>query len=159
MSPKVSRPADEPDKTGLPPGHVPMRPYARPKPEPKKPISLWWKLGGYVALLAATVSTIVYLGRPEDPRSSAQGMAELVAKALSDGDISAFQSCMCNIGAFESAAAWVNLRVMSVTTVNNVTEEDNRATASLSSRRFPSDLNLTLSLYDRNGSWCVLDVA
>jgi len=132
---------------------------ARQKPAPRRPISLWWKVGGYVVLLAATVGTIVYLGQPEDPRSSAQGTAELVATALNEGDVSAFQSYVCNTSALESASASIDLRTRSVTTVSDVTEEnDNRATASLWSRRVPSDLRITLLLYNRNGSWCVLDV-
>ncbi|HEX6355125.1 hypothetical protein [Actinophytocola sp.] len=160
MSPKVSRPAGDPDETELPPGHVPMGQPARPKPRPRKPVPLAWKVGGYVALLVATVGTIVYLGRPEDPRSSAEGTAELVAKALTEGDISTFQSCMCNVRPLESAAAWIDLRARSVTTVSHVTDEvDNSATATLWSERFPSDLSITLFLYDRNGSWCVFDVA
>jgi hypothetical protein len=153
MSPKLSRPAGEPDKTGLPPGHVPMRPPASPKPEPRKPIPLWWKLGGYVALLAATVGTIVYFGWPKDPRSSAQGTAELVAKALSDGDISALQSYLCGGTPPES---WTGPGVKTVTTVLNVSDEDDHATARLSSRDFRGSRVLTLSLRNRNGSWCVV---
>jgi hypothetical protein len=93
MSPKVSRPDRMPDEDphetdgtdgaaapDLPPGHVPLRPPTRPKQAPRKPLPLWSKIAGYVLLLALTVGVIWYIGRPEDPRSSAQGTAELVAR-------------------------------------------------------------------------------
>jgi hypothetical protein len=99
MSPKVSRPADEPDEPeerAIPPGHVPLTPSVKRELKRPEPISVWWKLGGLVVVLsAATVGTIVYLSQPPDPRSSARGTAELVAESLSSADLHAFESYLC----------------------------------------------------------------
>lgn len=159
MSPKVSRATGEPDKAGLPPGHLPMGLPVRREAKPKKPIPLWWKIGGYVVLLAATVGTIVYLGRPVDPRSSARGTAELVAKALNDGDFSAYQSYLCG-GIPRLPETLTDSGAKTITTVLTVTEEeDDHSKAYLRSRGFRIYLELTLLLVDQDGSWCVSGVA
>jgi hypothetical protein len=164
MSPKLSRPTGdsaepteptEPTEPDLPPGHVPMRPPARPARERRKPISLWWKVGAYVVLLAATVGTVIYLGQPDDPRSSAKGTAELVAKSLTDGDIDAFRSYLCHPDLLGSPDNWTNA---GTTTVSVTEEGDEDATASVWSSGFNS-LDLTMVLRDRDGSWCVAAIA
>ncbi|HEU5469826.1 MAG TPA: hypothetical protein VFV67_04180 [Actinophytocola sp.] len=93
MSPKASRPAEEPAEPDLPPGYVPIVPPTR-RPS-RRPVPMWLKAGGFVVVLAATVVTVVVLTRPADPRDSAGGTAELVAAALSAGDLAAFRSTLC----------------------------------------------------------------
>jgi hypothetical protein len=167
MSPKVSRPdrapddepdepemPDEPEEARLPPGHVPMRPPAGPKRPPKpKPLPLWLKIGGYVVLLAATVGTVVYLGRPEDPRSSAQGTAELVATALSDGDLSAFRSYVCDSDTLKLPDDWAHLGKTTVLAVSD--EHDDVATATLT-LSLPSPTDLALLLRSEDDQWCAV---
>ena len=159
MSPKVSRPDSAPDEqpeeeARLPPGHVPMRPPARPKrPAERKPLPLWLKIGGYVALLAATVGTVVYIGRPEDPRSSAQGTAELVATALSDGDLGAFRSYVCDADKLELPDDWAHLGKTTVLAVSDENDDVAKATLTLS---LPEATDLALLMHAEDDVWCAV---
>lgn len=162
MSPKLSRPADDsaepadPDLPDLPPGHVPIHRPARPARGRRKPIGLWWKVGAYVVLLAATVGAVVYFGQPEDPRSTAEGTANLVATSLTDGDIDAFRSYLCHPEQLGSPDNWTNAGPTTVLSVEGEGEDD--ATARLRSRGF-NTLEFTMLLHDRDGSWCVAALA
>ena len=166
MSPKVSRPdrmpdddpheADEADDAAapdLPPGHVPLRPRPRPKQAQRKTLPLWSKIVGYVLLLALTVGVIWYLGRPDDPRSSAQGTAELVATALSGSDTGAFKSYLCHPDDLTVPDEWGQLGELKVLEVSP--ENEGVATATLTvSHQPPTDL--VLLLRDQDDSWCVV---
>ncbi len=128
---------------------------ARPAPEPRKPISLWWKLAGFVVLLVATVATIVYLGRPDDPRSSAQGTADLVARSLTDSDMSTFRSALCDDALVTAPDAFAHLGTTSVLDVTD--ENDNEAIVVLRSRGYRS-AQLSVLLHNEDDSWCVFGV-
>jgi hypothetical protein len=111
---------------------------------------VWWKAGGFVVLLAATVVTIVLVGRP-DPRESAHTTADLVAGSLTNADGTAYTSYLCGFnpdppGFVDQAGA---------TTVLSVAEGNQGvATATLTANRLP-ELGLVLLLHNESGSRCV----
>jgi hypothetical protein len=154
MSPKTSRPADEPEETGLPPGYVPLSPPPGQKP-PRKPISVWWKAAAFVVLLAAAVVTIVVVSRP-DPRDSARGTAELVAKSVTDADLAGFRSYLCNPNEPEVPDFVISL---GTTTVLAVSAESNGvATATLVPGGHP-EADIAVLLNNQDGTWCMAAVS
>jgi len=160
VSPKISRPdrasddePEEPEESGLPPGHMQMLPRTRQqRPAPRKPLPLWLKAGGFVLLLVATVGVVWLLGRPDDPRESARGTTELVAKALSDGDTSAFQSYTCRSDEVQ-VDDWTQLGTATVLDVSGESEGTASATLMLSR---PPDTDMVLLLHEEDDSWCVV---
>jgi hypothetical protein len=171
MSPKVSRPADEPDESeepAIPPGHVPLTPAKRELKRPE-PMSKWWKLGGLAVVLATAVGVIVYLTQPPDPRGSARGTAELVAESISKTDLHAFDSYLCHDD--ELNAMMVRRQVadtapdagrMTVLEVSDETRDADDtysiASATLTSSRRP-DIDTVLLLTNEESSWCLVSVS
>jgi hypothetical protein len=158
MSPKVSRSHhardDEPEEPGLPPGHVPMHRPVTPRPAPRRPLPLWVKSVGFVVLLAATVGVIVYLAQPDDPRDAAQGTADLVATALSDGDTSAFESYTCHPDEVALSDDWTRLGKTTVLAVSDEYEGVAKATLTISQ---PADTDLVLLMHSEDDApWCVV---
>lgn len=147
----MSRSAQEPedDDAGepvLPPGHVPLRRTPRPTSQ-RKPVSWWWKFGGFVVVVTMVVAAIVYASQPH--QDSARGTAELVAGSLSDADLDAFTSYLCDA---DKPDDWAD---MGATTVLAVSEErDGGAWATLTPSK-PRGVDLLLELEDRDDTWCV----
>jgi hypothetical protein len=167
MSPKVARPDRAPDEepdepgevvepreveeSGLPPGHVPMARSRVREQQRSKPLPLWLKIGAYVLLLVLTVGVVWYLGRPADPRESAEGTAGLVAKSINDRDVRAFRSYRCDEAVVFGLGDWATLGEV---TVLSVTDDDGRAEATLRSRGLRAT-DIYLELRERDDSWCV----
>jgi hypothetical protein len=167
MSPKVSRPADEPgdepDELAIPPGHVPITPGVKRELKRPEPISVWWKLGGLVVVLAATVVTIVLVSQPPDPRSSAQGMAELAAGAISGTDLDAFESYLCyadnlDLSEVREHVAMVARHAGRMTVLDVSDGYDGIASATLTSSRRP-DIDTVLVMYNEEGLWCLAEMS
>jgi hypothetical protein len=154
VSPKISRPApdDEPEESGSPPGHVPMR-RVGPRPTPHKRLPLRVKIVGFVVVVGAVVGLIVYLALPKDPRGSAEGTAELVATAVGKGDTSAFQSYLCPGAELEFPEG---LAPQGETTVLALSDETDSGlvVATLTFRDAP-DSELVIGLEDKGDSWCM----
>lgn len=151
MSPKLSRPAPEPDDDAaeplLPPGHVPLRPPPKPVTQ-RRPGTWWWGFGAFVVVATVAVGAIVYASQPH--QDSARGTAELVARSLTDADLDAFTSYLCDGPA---PGEWAD---MEETTVLAVSEErDGEALATLTPSR-PRGVDLLLSLENRDDTWCVV---
>jgi hypothetical protein len=151
MSPKLSRPAREPDDDAseplLPPGHVPLRPPPKPVTQ-RRPGTWWWGFGAFVVVATAAVVAIVYASQPH--QDSPRGTADLVAGSLTDADLDAFTSYLCD---GPVPGDWAD---MGATTVLAVSEErDGAALATLTPSR-PRGVDLLLSLEDRDDSWCVV---
>jgi hypothetical protein len=148
MSPKLSRPAPEPDdEPVLPPGHVPLRPPPKPASR-RRPGAWWWGFGAFVVVATVAVGAIVYASQPH--QDSARGTAELVAGALTDADLDAFTSYLCD---GPVAGDWTG---MGETTVLAVSEErDGEALATLTPSR-PRGVDLLLGLEARDDTWCVV---
>jgi hypothetical protein len=155
MSPKASRPVgapgDEPAEPDLPPGYVRM---SRPKRRPE-PISWWWKSAGLVVVLAAAVITIMYIVKGPDPRESARGTANLVAESLTDADMSAFRSYVCDSDKLEVPDSWMQMGTTSVLDASY--EHDGVATATLTTSKRP-DVDLAVLLHSKDEQWCVVVV-
>lgn len=154
MSPKMSRPAPDPnDDAGeplLPPGHVPLRMPPRPVSR-RPPGAWWWGFGGFVLVVTVVVAAIVYASQPH--QDSARGTAELAAAALTDADLDAFTSYLCDADQPAEPDDWAD---MGATTVLAVSEErDGAALATLTPNR-PRGVDLLLSLEDRADTWCVV---
>jgi hypothetical protein len=154
MSPKVSRPApdDEPEESGLPPGHVPMR-RVGPRPTPHKRLPPWVKIAGSVVALGAIAGLIVYLALPDDPRDSAQGTAELVATAVSEGDTSAFQSYFCPGAEVVFPEGLAPQGETSVLALSDETESG-LVVATLALHEAP-EFELAIGLDGKGDSWCM----
>jgi hypothetical protein len=171
MSPKMSRPAHEPDESeepAIPPGHVPLTPAKRELKRPE-PISKWWKLGGLAVVLATIVGAIVYLSQPPDPRSSARGTAELVAESISKTDLHTFESYLCHAGELDALMAQRQVadtsRHAGKMTVLEVSDETRDvhdtysvASATLTSSRRP-DIDTVLLLTNEESSWCLVSIS
>jgi hypothetical protein len=171
MSPKVSRPADEPDESeepAIPPGHVPLTPAKRELKRPE-PISMWWKLGGLAVVLAAIVGLVVYLSQPPDPRTSARGTAELVAESISRTDLHTFKSYQCDADEFDALLARHQVTdtapqagKMTVLEVSDETRDVHDiyslASATLTSSRRP-DIDTVLLLKKEQDSWCLVSIS
>ncbi|MGW5049902.1 hypothetical protein [Actinokineospora sp. NPDC004072] len=159
MSPKRSHdtPGDdspEPEEPQLPPGYVPTTPPApRPAPQAMRP---WVWYAGLAVVVAAVVAGIVVLAQPEDPRDSAQGTADLVATALSNGDKAAFASYTCYPDEVALGDEWAALGKATVLAVAEYTDVA-KATLTIS-EPVPADLVLLMSSED-DSPWCVLTPA
>jgi hypothetical protein len=167
MSPKVSRPADEPDdepdELAIPPGHVPITPRVKRELKRPEPISVWWKLGGLVVVLAAIVVTIVLVSQPPDPRSSARGMAELAAESFSRADLDAFVSYLCYADELDLSEVRVQVAMIArhagrMTVLDVSDDYDGVASATLTSSRRP-DIDTVLLMHNEEGPWCLVEMS
>lgn len=151
MSPKMSRQTPEPDDDAseplIPPGHVPLRQPPRQAPQ-RRPSAWWWGFGAFVVVAAVVVVAIVYASQPH--QDTARGTAELAAGALTDADLDAFTSYLCD-GKRAESDDWDT----GDTTVLAVSEErDGAAWATLTPSR-PRGVDLLLGLESRDDTWCV----
>lgn len=155
MSPKASRPADEsgaePDELDLPPGY---RQVSAPKRR-AEPVSWWWKSAGLVVLLAAAIFAMWSIVKDPDPRESARGTARLVAESLTDADMPAFRSYVCDSDKLDIPDAWMQLGTTSVLDVSS--ESDGVATATLTPGKRP-EIDLVVLLQGKEEQWCVVVV-
>jgi hypothetical protein len=151
MSPKASRPADEPAEPDLPPGY----PRISGPERREEPVSWWWKSVGLVVLLAVAVTTIWFIVKDPDARESARGTASLVAESLTDADMPEFRSYVCDSDKLEIPDAWMQLGATSV--LDTSFERDGVATATLTPSKRP-DVDLVVLLNSKDEEWCVVVV-
>ena len=156
MSPKSRQPIEdsEPEELpDLPPGYVPVTRPRKAAPVQRKR-SVWWGIGGFVVLVAATLVVILLVSKPGDPREAPDTTAKAVAEALTAHDLAGVDSYLCEKAPHspEQTAFFGSFGNASVLAVDELASDLANATVRSGDR---PGIDLVLQMHGEDGSWCV----